>query len=98
MIDNGLIYYNNKGSIIRYDNEKKLFGKNYYTKSEIKSNPKLSFEIKDNKLIVVDNISKLFLIDITNGNLIWKKNSDIHLIQKLKLIKIIFMLWITLIL
>ena len=88
LIDNGLIYYNNKGSIIRYDNEKKIvWKKNYYTKSEIKSNPKLSFEIKDNKLIVVDNISKLFLIDIINGNLIWKKNSEYPFNSEIKIHK-----------
>ena len=88
LIDNGLIYYNNKGSIIRYDNEKKIvWKKNYYTKSEIKSNPKLSFEIKDNKLIVVDNISKLFLIDVINGNLIWKKNSEYPFNSEIKIHK-----------
>ena len=87
-IDNGLIYYNGKGSIIRYDNEKKIiWKKNYYSKSEIKSNPKLTFEIKNDKLIVVDNISKLFLIDITDGNLIWKKNSDYPFNSEIKIHK-----------
>jgi outer membrane protein assembly factor BamB len=88
LIDNGLIYYNGKGSIIRYDNEKKIiWKKNYYSKSEIKSNPKLTFEIKNDKLIVVDNISKLFLIDITDGNLIWKKNSDYPFNSEIKIHK-----------
>jgi len=88
LIDNGLIYYNGKGSIIRYDNEKKIiWKKNYYSKSEIKSNPKLTFEIKNNKLIVVDNISKLFLIDITDGNLIWKKNSEYPFNSEIKIHK-----------
>jgi len=88
LIDNGLIYYNGKGSIIRYDNEKKIvWKKNHYSKSEIKSNPKLTFEIKNDKLIVVDNISKLFLIDITDGNLIWKKNSEYPFNSEIKIHK-----------
>ncbi len=76
-LNNGLIYYDGKGSIIRFDDQKKtIWKKNYYTKPEIKRSPKLNFFIRNDLLIVVDNISKIYLIDAKNGNLIWKKNNE----------------------
>ena len=36
------------------------------------------------KLIVVDNLSNIFLINLENGDLIWKKKMIIPLILKLK--------------
>lgn len=85
---NGLIYFDNKGSILRFGNNKKIiWKKNYYTKLEIKSNPKLTFNIYKNKLIVVDNISNLYLINLNNGNLIWKKNNDYPFNSEIKIHK-----------
>ena len=76
-LNNGLIYYDGKGSIIRFDDQKKTIWKiNYYTKPEIKRSPNLNFFITNDLLIVVDNISKIYLIDAKNGNLIWKKNNE----------------------
>ena len=86
--ENGLIYFNNKGSILRFGNNKKIiWKKNYYTKLENKSNPKLTFNIYKNKLIVVDNISNLYLINLDNGNLIWKKNNDYPFNSEIKIHK-----------
>ena len=84
--ENGLIYFDNKGSILRFGNNKKIiWKKNYYTKLEIKSNPKLTFNIYKDKLIVVDNISNLYLINLNNGNLIWKKNNDYPFNSEIKI-------------
>ena len=86
--ENGLIYFNNKGSILRFGNNKKIiWKKNYYTKLENKSNPKLTFNIYKNKLIVVDNISNLYLINLDNGNLIWKKNNNYPFNSEIKIHK-----------
>ena len=86
--ESGLIYFDNKGSILRFDNNKKIiWKKNYYTKLEIKSNPKLTFNIYKDKLIVVDNISNLYLINLNNGNLIWKKNNDYPFNSEIKIHK-----------
>ncbi len=86
--ENGLIYFDNKGSILRFGNNKKIiWKKNYYTKLEIKSNPKLTFNIHKDKLIVVDNISNLYLINLNNGNLIWKKNNDYPFNSEIKIHK-----------
>ena len=73
-LKNGIIFFDNKGSIIRYDNNKKvIWKKNYYSKKEKKLKPKLSF-ITDNKnLYVVDNIAKYYSIDLITGKLNWSK-------------------------
>ena len=39
----------------------------------------------NNKLIVVDNLSNLFLININNGNLIWKKKNDYPFNSEIKI-------------
>ena len=76
-LKDGIVFFDNKGSIIRFDNDKKIiWKKNYYSKFEKKNNPKLSFALIKKKLIVVDNLSNIFLINLKNGNLIWKKKND----------------------
>ncbi len=76
-LKDGIVFFDNKGSIIRFDNDKKIiWKKNYYSKFEKKNNPKLSFALLNKKLIVVDNLSNIFLINSENGNLIWKKKND----------------------
>ena len=76
-LKDGIVFFDNKGSIIRFDNDKKIiWKKNYYSKFEKKNNPKLSFALLNKKLIVVDNLSNIFLINLENGNLIWKKKND----------------------
>ncbi len=76
-LKDGIVFFDNKGSIIRFDSDKKIiWKKNYYSKFEKKNNPKLSFALIKKKLIVVDNLSNVFLINLKNGNLIWKKKND----------------------
>ena len=76
-LKNGIVFFDNKGSIIRFDSDKKIiWKKNYYSKFEKKNNPKLSFALIKKKLIVVDNLANIFLINLENGNLIWKKKND----------------------
>ena len=82
----GIVFFDSKGSVIRFDNNQKIvWKKNYYSKFEKKNNPKLSFGIHGDKLIVVDNLSNLFLINLKNGNLIWKKKNDYPFNSEIKI-------------
>ena len=68
-----LIYFNGKGSILKFDkNLKLIWKKNYYTKKEKKLMPSLNFGLQNNTLIVTDNLSNYYAINYSNGKLIWK--------------------------
>ena len=85
-LKDGIIFFDNKGSIIRFDNNQKIiWKKNYYSKFEKKNNPKLSFAMFKKKLVVVDNLSNTFLINLENGNLIWKKRNNYPYNSKIKI-------------
>ena len=72
----GLIFFDKKGTIIRYNNDKKIiWKKNYYTKAEKKLRPKLYFAIDNENLLVADNIAKYYSININTGELNWSKNN-----------------------
>ena len=82
----GIVFFDSKGSVIKFGNDQKIaWKKNYYPKFEKKNNPKLSFAIHGDKLIVVDNLSNLFLINFKNGNLIWKKKNDYPFNSEIKI-------------
>ena len=75
-LDNGLIFFDKKGSIIRFDNSQKiLWKKNYYSKTEKKLKPQLNFKLSDKDLLVVDSIAKYYSINIDSGEINWSKNS-----------------------
>jgi outer membrane protein assembly factor BamB len=75
-LDDGLIFFDNKGTIIRYDlNSKVVWKKNIYSKSEKKLNPKLFFALKGDNLLVADNLAKYYSINIKFGELNWSKNN-----------------------
>ena len=75
-LNNGIIFFDKKGSIIRYDDNGKVkWKKNYYSKSEKKLNPKLNFLSDDQNLLVTDSIAKYYSINIDTGELNWSKNN-----------------------
>ena len=75
-LDNGLIFFDKKGSIIRFDNSQKiLWKKNHYSKTEKKLKPQLNFKLSDKDLLVVDSIAKYYSINIDSGEINWSKNS-----------------------
>ena len=83
---NNLIFFDNKGSIIRFsDNSKILWKKNFYNKKEKKINPVLNFSYQKNKLLVTDSLSKYYLVDITNGKLLWSKEHQSNFISQIKI-------------
>ena len=86
---NNIIFFDNKGSIIKFDkNSKLIWKKNYYSKSDKKLKPILQFANDNNILIVADNISKYYALNINNGELLWSRNnfapfnSQIKIFQK----------------
>ena len=88
ILKDGLIFFDKKGNILRFnDNQKIVWKKNYYTKTEKKLNPKLLFSMKDKNLIVADNIAKIFLINSISGDLIWSKKSDYPFNSQIKIYK-----------
>jgi len=53
---NNIIFFDNKGTILKFDERSKLiWKKNYYSKAEKKLNPILQFANNDMSLIVADN-------------------------------------------
>ena len=83
-LDDGLIFFDKKGSIIRYnDKSKVLWKKNHYSKSEKKLRPKLDFVQDGENILITDSIAKYYSVNINSGELNWSKyniypfNSDI---------------------
>ncbi len=76
-LNNGIIFFDKKGSIIRYDNNQKIiWKKNYYSKAEKKLKPKLNFLLDDQNLLVTDSIAKYYSVNISTGKLNWSKNNN----------------------
>ena len=76
-LSEGLIFFDNKGTVLRFNDEQKVIWKNnFYSKSEKKLKPKLNFAIDNENLIVVDNIAKYFSINLNSGELNWIQNNS----------------------
>ena len=72
-----IIFFDNKGSILQFNDFSKLiWKKNYYSKSEKKLKPVLQFANNEKILIVADNIAKYYALDLVSGNLLWSKNNQ----------------------
>lgn len=83
-----LIFFDNKGAILKFNEESKLeWKRNYYSKSEKKLKPILQFSNNKNYLIAADNLAKYYMLNIETGELIWSKrnvapfNSQIKIYQ-----------------
>ena len=71
-----LFFFDNKGSILKFDASSKLiWKKNYYSRSEKKLKPILSMFNSGNYLIIADNLAKYYAVDIKSGDLLWMKNN-----------------------
>ena len=85
---NDIIFFDNKGTILRFDeNSKLIWKKNYYSKSEKKLNPILQFSNNENILIVTDSIAKYYMLNLNTGNLIWSKNNIAPFNSQIKIYK-----------
>ena len=75
-LDSGLIFFDKKGSIIRYnDSQKVLWKKNYYSKTEKKLKPQLNFGLNGDDLLVADSVAKYYSINIESGEINWSKKN-----------------------
>tara|TARA_B100001029_G_scaffold45712_1_gene36117 strand:+ start:4237 stop:5535 length:1299 start_codon:yes stop_codon:yes gene_type:complete len=75
-LKDGLIFFDKKGSIIRFNNmQKVLWTNNYYSKAEKKLKPKLYFASDNENLFVFDDIAKFYSVNISSGKLNWIKNN-----------------------
>ena len=84
-LNDGLIFFDKKGSIYRYSNSQKvLWKKNYYSKAEKKLEPKLNFILEDENLLVTDNIAMYYSININSGELNWSKNNTYSFNSEIK--------------
>ena len=75
-LKDGIIFFNKKGTIIRFnENQKVIWKKNYYSKGEKKLQPKLNFLLNNNTILVTDSVAKLYSLDLNTGELKWLKRS-----------------------
>jgi len=72
-----LIFFDNKGTILNFDQNSKLKWKiNNYSKNDKKIGPLISMTHNNKNLFVSDNLSNIYAIDLIDGKVIWsKKNS-----------------------
>ena len=83
-----IIFFDDKGTVLQFDERSKLiWKKNYYTKSEKKSNPILQFANNDKFLIIADNLSKYFMLNLQSGDLVWSKNNTAPFNSQIKIYK-----------
>ena len=69
--DESIVFFDGKGSIFKINKDlKEIWKVNHYTKREKKLKPIIFFSQTKNRLIAADNLSKFYLIDLKNGNLI----------------------------
>ncbi len=83
-----IIFFNGKGTIFKLNQDlKEIWKINNYNKKEKKLNPILYFAQIDNKLIVNDNLSKIYSVDLNSGKILWSRysnssfNSNINVFQ-----------------
>lgn len=75
-IKKNIIFFDNRGSILQFNDKSKLiWKKNYYSKSEKKLKPILQFANNNKLLIVADNIAKYYAVDLISGDLKWSMNN-----------------------
>ncbi len=86
--DENIIFFNGKGTIFKLNkNLKEIWKINNYNKKEKKLNPILYFGQVDKKLIVNDNLSKMYSVNLDDGKVLWSKyssssfNSDIKVYE-----------------
>ena len=87
LVDNqNLFFFDNKGSIIKFNKDSKVeWKKNYYSKSDKRNNPILFLASENNNLFVADNNANYYLLNKENGNLKWKKKHSSSFNSQIKI-------------
>tara|TARA_B100000575_G_scaffold289046_1_gene290128 strand:- start:596 stop:1873 length:1278 start_codon:yes stop_codon:yes gene_type:complete len=87
LTEDGLIFFEKKGFLIKFDYEKNIiWKKNYYTKQEKKLSPLMNFGNNNEIIVVTDNLSKYYAIDKSTGNLLWSKTNASQFNSEIKVI------------
>ena len=87
LAEDGLIFFEKKGFLIKFDYEKNIiWKKNYYTKQEKKLSPLVNFGSNNEIIVVTDNLSKYYAIDKSTGNLLWSKTNASQFNSEIKVI------------
>ena len=85
---NNLIFFDDKGTILNFNQNSKLIWKNnIYSKSEKKNNPILYFAANNQMLVVADTVAKYYAINLINGELIWSKKNMAPFNSQIKIYK-----------
>ena len=85
---NNLIFFDNKVSILKFnENSRLIWKKNYYSKTDKKLNPILQLVNNEKFLIVADNIAKSYMLDLETGELIWLKKNIAPFNSQIKIYK-----------
>ncbi len=86
--DNSLVFFDEKGAILKFNQDSKLIWKqNHYDKRQIKQNPSIYFAANNKILIAADSIANLYALDFSSGDLLWKNfnrasfNSEIKIVD-----------------
>ena len=85
---NTIIFFDNKGSIINFNQKSQIiWKKNYYSKQDKKNNPILFFAGNKKTLIVADNVARYYAINLSDGELLWEKNNSSPFNSQVKIFK-----------
>ena len=83
-----IIFFDNKGSILKFDtNSKLIWKKNYYSKREKKTKPILTLASNKSILVIADSIAKYYALDIATGEVLWSKKNEAPFNSQLKIYK-----------
>ena len=83
-----IIFFDDKGTILQFDkNSRLVWKKNYYTKSEKKLDPILQFANNNQFLIVADNLTKFYKLNLDTGDIIWSKKNSAPFNSQIKIYK-----------
>ena len=86
--NDNVIFFDNKGSILKFDqNSNLIWKKNYYSKSEKKQKPVLLLANNKKILIVADSIAKYYALDVETGKLLWSKDNAAPFNSEIKIYK-----------
>ena len=84
----GIIFFEKQGTLKKYDYSQKLiWKKNFYSKQEKKLNILLNITHENDILIITDNLSKYYAIDLKNGELLWSKTNLTPFNSQIKIYK-----------
>ena len=84
--DNSLIFFDEKGTILKFDqNSNLIWKKNHYSKNEVKQNPTIYFASEKNILIAADSIANLYGMNYLTGELLWKKFNSASFNSEIKI-------------